>query len=142
MPEADKVFAVIDTNVIVSSFFSEDGTSFPAQVISAILTGRITPLYNDEILSEYQEVLSRPKFPFTEAQVEMMISAFKDFGINTIRVTAADTSFPDPDDIVFYEVKMSKDDAYLVTGNIKHFPNTPFVVTPKEMMEILAVKKR
>lgn len=37
---------------------------------------------------------------------------------------------------------MSKDDAYLVTGNIKHFPNTPFVVTPKEMMEILAVKKR
>lgn len=72
----------------------------------------------------------------------MMISAFKDFGISTIRVTVADTSFPDPDDIVFYEVKMSKEDAYLVTGNIKHFPNTPFVVTPKEMMEILAVKKR
>ena len=23
---------------------------------------------------------------------------------------------------MFYEVKMSKDDAYLVTGNIKHFP--------------------
>ncbi len=40
MPDADKVFAVIDTNVIVSSFFSEDGTSFPAQVISAILTGK------------------------------------------------------------------------------------------------------
>lgn len=141
MPEADKVFAVIDTNVIVSSFFSKDGTSFPAQVISAILTGRITPLYNDEILSEYQEVLSRPKFPFTRGQLEMMISAFKDFGISTIRVTAADTSFPDLDDIVFYEVKMSKEDAYLVTGNLKHFPNTPFVVTPKEMMELLAGKK-
>ena len=32
---------------------------------------------------------------------------------------------------------MSKDDAYLVTGNIKHFPDKPFVVTPREMIEIL-----
>ena len=53
----------------------------------------------------------------------------------------ADESFPDPKDLVFYEVKMSKEDAYLVTGNLKHFPNTPFVVTPKEMMEILAGKE-
>ena len=70
----------------------------------------------------------------------MIISAFKDFGITTIQVKA-DVSLPDPDDIVFYEVKMSKEDAYLVTGNLKHFPNTPFVVTPKEMIEILAGKK-
>ena len=140
IPDVDRIFAVIDTNVIVSSFFSKDGTSYPAQVISAILCGSITPLFNDEILSEYQEVLSSPKFPFTKAQVEMIISAFKDFGINTIQVKA-DVSLPDPDDIVFYEVKMSKEDAYLVTGNLKHFPNTPFVVTPKEMIEILAGKK-
>ena len=46
--------------------------------------------------------------------------------------------FPDPTDIVFYEVAMSKEDAYLVTGNKKHFPNTPIVVTPAEMMEILS----
>lgn len=45
--------------------------------------------------------------------------------------------FPDPKDIVFYEVALSKDDAYLVIGNKKHFPNTPIVVTPAEMMEIL-----
>ena len=71
----------------------------------------------------------------------MIISAFKDFGINTVQVKAG-VSLPDPDDIVFfYEVKMSKEDAYLVTGNIKHFPNTPLVVTPKEMIEILAGKK-
>ena len=29
------------------------------------------------------------------------------------------------------------DDAYLVTGNIKHFPLRPFVVTPREMLTIL-----
>lgn len=35
-------------------------------------------------------------------------------------------------------MKKRKDkDAYLVTGNIKHFPQEPFVVTPREMMEII-----
>lgn len=32
---------------------------------------------------------------------------------------------------------MSVEDAYLVTGNIKHFPKKPFVVTPSQMVEIL-----
>ena len=48
-----------------------------------------------------------------------------------------DEIFPDSKDIVFYEVAMSKDDTYLVTGNTKHFPKKPFVVTPAEMVEIL-----
>ena len=29
------------------------------------------------------------------------------------------------------------DEAYLVTGNIKHFPVKPYIVTPKEMLEIM-----
>ena len=36
-------------------------------------------------------------------------------------------------------VTLSKDDAYLVTGNIKHFPKKPFVVTPAEMVAILGL---
>ncbi len=57
-------------------------------------------------------------------------------GIRGERVPSAE-KFPDPKDIVFYEVAMSKEDAYLVTGNKKHFPDTPIVVTPAEMVEIL-----
>ena len=45
--------------------------------------------------------------------------------------------FPDPKDVVFYEITMSKEDAYLVTGNTKHFPKSPIVVTPAEMLDIL-----
>ena len=26
---------------------------------------------------------------------------------------------------------------YLITGNIKHFPESPFIVTPKEMINIM-----
>jgi hypothetical protein len=27
--------------------------------------------------------------------------------------------------------------SYLVTGNIKHFPEKPFIVTPREMLDII-----
>ena len=45
----------------------------------------------------------------------------------------------DMDDLVFYEVVMEKrdDDAYLITGNIKHFPSRDFIVTPSEMIAIM-----
>ncbi len=140
MQDTDKLFAVIDTNVIVSSLFSRDGSSHPAQVITAVFNGIITPLYNEEILDEYEEVLSRPKFPFSRVQIETIISAFKDFGRMAHRTKVTDEVFPDPDDIVFYEIKMSVDDALLVTGNTKHFPHNSFVVTPLEMIEILQKK--
>ena len=29
------------------------------------------------------------------------------------------------------------EDSFLVTGNIKHFPKKPFVVTPAEMLQII-----
>jgi hypothetical protein len=45
---------------------------------------------------------------------------------------------PDEKDRPFYEVSLSKDDSYLVTGNLKHFPSTPKVVSPAEMIAILS----
>ena len=140
MQDRNKVFAVIDTNVIVSSLFSVDGSSFPALVVGAVLSGIITPLYNDEILDEYRDVLSRPKFPFGKEMTDTIVSAIRDFGLNMVRTPIQDVIIQDADDIVFYEVKMSLDDAYLVTGNTRHFPKEPFVVTPAEMIEVLKKK--
>lgn len=57
-------------------------------------------------------------------------------GIESGRVTSSDEVI-DPKDVVFYEVAMSKDNSYLVTGNTKHFPAIRRVVTPNEMLEIL-----
>ena len=45
-------------------------------------------------------------------------------------------TLPDPDDVVFYEVALSKESTYLITGNTKHFPKCPIFVTPAEMMSI------
>lgn len=98
---------------------------------------RIVPLYNDEILEEYKSVLSRPKFHLNLSLIETVIKAIITDGLNIDRTPAADIEFPDPKDIVFYEVALSVEDSYLITGNIRHFPVKPFVVTPAEMVRIL-----
>lgn len=131
------VCAVIDTNVLVSALFSPDGLSNPARVIRAVVNGVITPLYKDGIIAEYRDVLSRPKFNFEPALIDKFLSVFTTFGINIDHTNPAEEKFPDMDDVIFYEVAMSVDDAYLVTGNTRHFPDKPFVVTPSRMMKIL-----
>ena len=129
-------YAVIDTNVIVSAMLTRHSDAATAKILNAIIENEITALYNDEIIQEYKEVLHRKKFGFPKQIIDKIIERIHKQGISTQR-TQSDEVFPDPKDIVFYEVAMSKEDAYLVTGNIKHFPQKPIVVTPAEMLEIL-----
>lgn len=123
-----KYYAVIDTNVVVSAMLKAD--SMPALVLKEVLVGNICLLLNQEILDEYLEVLSRKKFHFS---VETVINLVREIKKRAIFIDAmpTDESLPDPDDAVFYEIVMEarkETDAYLVTGNIKHFPEKPYVV--------------
>lgn len=132
-----KYYAVIDTNVVVSAMLKAD--SMPALVLKEVLVGNICLLLNQEILDEYLEVLSRKKFHFS---VETVINFVREIKKRAIFIDAmpTDESMPDPDDAVFYEIVMEarkETDAYLVTGNRKHFPEKPYVVTPKEMIDIM-----
>lgn len=130
------IHAVIDTNVLVSALLSKSATSTLRQLISCILEGKIITLYHSDIITEYHEVLSRDKFRFAPELVEAIISIIKEHGIDSERIPY-DAIMPDEDDRIFYEVTLSKEDAYLVTGNQKHFPKTPVVVTPAEMLAII-----
>ena len=132
-----KLFAVIDTNVLVSALISKNLTTPPLVVLAHVFSGDIIPVFNDEIIQEYRDVLSRDKFHLNPTDIDNAMRVFLDYGLNLNRTKVDDETFSDPKDIVFYEIKMSKEDAYLVTGNIKHFPRKPFVVTPREMVEIL-----
>lgn len=133
----EKILAVIDTNVIVSALLDHDRESNPSIILDDILSGIITPLYNDEILSEYRDVLSRDKFSFLKSDIENTLNLFLEKGIKVDTIVPVEDTFSDLDDVVFYEVAMSMDGTYLVTGNIKHFPINSMVVTPAEMVEIL-----
>lgn len=131
-------YAVIDTNVLVSAMLKIQ--SIPGQIANEALLGDLTPLLCDEIVVEYREVLARPKFKFAQRAVETFIDGIIDRGI-FVDAVQVEEIIPDPKDVVFYEVVMEgrkeHDDAYLVTGNIKHFPIKSFVVTPKEMLDIM-----
>lgn len=137
--ERNEIYAVIDTNVLVSALLPSQKVSNPTMVLREVFRGRITPVYNEEILDEYKEVLSREKFHIHQARIDTVVNHIKNTGLELERTKSWEGVFPDPKDIAFYEVTLSKDDAYLVTGNIKHFPKKPFVVTPAEMVAILGL---
>jgi putative PIN family toxin of toxin-antitoxin system len=130
------IYAVIDTNVIVSAYITKNLMAATSRVWAAVLQGKITPVYDDEIIDEYTEVLQRKKFNIPEYLIKWAIDRILMNGIHGDRVPCKE-HFPDPTDVVFYEVAISREDAYLVTGNKKHFPNKPIVVTPTEMLVIL-----
>ena len=118
--------AVIDTNVIVSAYITKNLEAATSKLWEAVLQCKLTPIYNEEILSEYSEVLRRKKFGIPEHLVKWALDKIVSNGVRGERVLS-DEFFPDPKDAVFYEVAMSKEDAYLVTGNTKHFPKQPIV---------------
>lgn len=132
------IYAVIDTNVLVSALLSHNGEAATVRVIRAVLSGKITPLYHPQILGEYEEVLLRPKFHFNKEDIVTLISAFKQFGVEVFPQPTGEI-LVDMDDLIFYEVAMEKreNDAKLVTGNQKHYPIKNFIITPAEMMKIL-----
>lgn len=137
-----KYYAVIDTNVIVSSMLKHN--SIPGKIIDLIFEKSIVPLLNEEIIDEYYEVLSRNMFGFNKEVIDNTINEIKLSGIFLERKEALE-AFIDSDDIVFYEIVMSARntmDAYLITGNLKHYPVRNYVVTPREMLEIIEHNKK
>lgn len=132
-----KYYAVVDTNVLVSAMLKWN--SVPGNIMELVFSGTIIPLLNGHIMKEYREVLSRPKFHMPEGIIQNVLAEINQLGIY-IDAEVLDIVFPDPKDRVFYEVVMEErksEDAYLVTGNIKHFPVKPYVVTPRQMMDII-----
>lgn len=131
-----KIFAVYDTNILVSGLLSKHQDSAVVLTLEALLNKEVTPLYNQEILDEYRDVLHRKKFKLPTDLVDSVVNQIEKDGLQADRVKT-DEVFTDPDDVVFYEVALSKEDAFLVTGNTKHFPKKPIVVSPAEFLKIL-----
>ncbi len=127
-----KYYAVIDTNVLVSAMLKWN--SVPGNIMELVFSGTIIPLLNEHIVKEYQDVLGRPKFHLPEDIVHNVVGEIARFGMY-VDAKKLEVSLPDPKDRVFYEVVMEErksEEAYLVTGNLKHFPAERYVVTPRQ----------
>ena len=125
---------VLDTNVLVSALLSPFGT--PARLLDLLLAGEMRLAYDDRILSEYQQVLARPRFGFDPYAIADLLTYLTTEGL-PVTTRPWPIPLPDPDDLPFLEVAQAAD-AVLITGNRRHFPANACgdvqVVTPTEFL--------
>ena len=137
-----KKYVVVDTNVLVSALITRNESSPTVKILRYISENKIIPVYSEEIIKEYNEVLHRAKFKLPDEIIVRLLNDIVSNGFEVKNVIEVIEEMPDPKDIVFYAVTLSASDkeSVLVTGNEKHFPSKPFILTPLELVQILEEK--
>ncbi|MCL2218194.1 MAG: putative toxin-antitoxin system toxin component, PIN family [Defluviitaleaceae bacterium] len=125
--------AVIDTNVIVSAFLSSHGK--PAAILHLFFNDEIQVCYSDDILAEYEDVLSRPALNIKPEKVARFFDILREAGTQVVPIESNDP-LPDEDDRTFYDTAQQSG-AILITGNVKHFPSESFIKTPSDFLELI-----
>jgi putative PIN family toxin of toxin-antitoxin system len=111
---------VLDTNILVSALLQPQG--LPARTLLLALEGITAQLcVSGDIYSEYEEVIRRPKFNYSDAVIERALRTIRQNGI-WVKPSHKVRACSDPDDDIFLECAEAARAHYLVTGNLKHFP--------------------
>ena len=131
------IYAVIDTNVLVSALITHTSEAATAKVVRLMFDQRFVPMYDADIIAEYEEVLHRVKFKIQPEVVDALISYIIEHGVEASRASFAEI-MPDEDDRVFYEIALGNEDSFLVTGNLKHYPTSPRVISPAEFLGVIS----
>jgi putative PIN family toxin of toxin-antitoxin system len=134
---AESLRVVLDTNVVVAAAINRQG--IPAWTVALGLAAVFTVCYSKEILSEYEEVLTRGKFDLPAKDVRALMTNIKRSGKAFDPKMQLHLS-PDPKDNKFLECAEEAEAHYLVSGNTRHFParhRSTTVVTPREFVTIL-----
>jgi putative PIN family toxin of toxin-antitoxin system len=121
---------VLDTNILVSALWNKKGN--PAIIVRHVLEGILTMCYDSRIMTEYTDVLHRPEFPFDATDIHVLLDRIRERGLSVV-APQLDISFTDEDDRMFYEVAVFCN-ATLITGNTRHYPEKPFIMTATEFL--------
>lgn len=109
-------------------------------MIQAIRRGDIRPCVSPDILDEYADVLTRPKFRFSDLVVTDMLALFRTKGEMHLPRPLITTG-PDPSDFIFMARAIAARADDLVTGNRRHFPDpfygTAKVVNARELLSLI-----
>ena len=127
---------VVDTNVLVSGLLTPFGA--PGIVAGLIAGGRLQLCYDPRILAEYDEVLHRPSFGFEEEDVASFLAQVRAQGELVVPMPLS-IGLPHVDDEPFLEVAGAAMVKFLVTGNLRHFPEGGWkstrIVSPRQFLE-------
>jgi uncharacterized protein len=128
---------VVDTNIFVSAAITGHGV--PAAVLNAVAANRCVLCLSEAILAEYVAVLSRPRLRLERLRVEYLLKLAVKTGLIVVPERTVAVS-PDEPDNRFMECAEAAEADYLVTGNVKHFPEThkrTEIVTGRRFLNIL-----
>lgn len=132
---------VLDTNVIVSGILRP--FSKASLILTLVADGAVQVAYDLRLLSEYRDVLTRPKFNFPEENVEAFLTQVEQEGF-LVSVKPLKFHLPDPDDEPFLEVAVAGKVEAIVTGNKRHFPKKEYqgvrILSPAEFLEAVRGK--
>lgn len=130
------ITVVLDTNVLVSSLLSRK--SSPAKILDLILENQILVAYDDRILGEYEEVLSRTELHIPPPRMLAVIDHIELNGKYIEPETLPTDGYTDPEDIMFAEVFITSSADALVTGNLRHYKplleQEALVLTPAQFL--------
>jgi putative PIN family toxin of toxin-antitoxin system len=110
---------VLDTNVLVAGLLSPFGPC--GQIVRMVSSGELTLFFDARILSEYEEVLARPRFKFEKDKVAAFLDHIERRGL-MVASSPLSGSLPDIDDEAFLEAAITAQAICIVTGNQIHFP--------------------
>ncbi len=130
---------VIDTNVLVSALIQKN---YPFLIIDELFfEDKIQLCISDELLAEYFEVLSRPKFARYPDFVRKAENALAEIALKAkfyIPKMKLDV-ISDKDDNMILELAEESNADFIITGNTNDFTmvvyNNTRIVTPKEYWE-------
>jgi putative PIN family toxin of toxin-antitoxin system len=110
---------VLDTNVLVSGLLSPFGPC--GEIVRMVSSAELTLSVDARILTEYKEVLVRPKFKFDQDKIDVLLDHIEHRG-RVVASSPLQQSLPDSDDEPFLEVAIAAKAVCIVTGNHIHFP--------------------
>jgi putative PIN family toxin of toxin-antitoxin system len=113
------VRVVLDTNILVSACWKPGGNE--AEVARLATTGRITPCVSTAIVAEYRDVFSRRKLFGISALTTELLASLERSAV-TVETGAPVQASVDDDDNRFLECVDAAGAEFLITGNLRHYP--------------------
>ena len=133
---------VLNTNVFVSGLLTPFGSS--GEIVRMVFSGELILCIDARILSEYKEVLNRPKFKFDKHKITILIDFIMQYG-QVVSSSPLKRPLPNPDDEAFLEVAIAGNAKTLITGNKIHYPSSSRegteILSPSEFIELLRTIK-
>jgi putative PIN family toxin of toxin-antitoxin system len=126
---------VLDTNVVISAFINPGGK--PSQIVKMILGRNAELCYNSIILSEYENVMLRPKFSekLDAGTIRRFIDLLRSIGISFDPLPSA-IKLQDESDRIFYDTAKGSG-SFLISGNIRHYPKESFIFMSSDFLKKL-----